>query len=35
MKRLLSDAELRREMGDKAKAFVLENRGALIGWYRM
>ena len=29
MKRLLSDTELCREMGNKAKAFVTENRGAL------
>jgi len=29
MKRLLSDTELCREMGDKAKTFVSENRGAL------
>ena len=29
LKRLLSDAGLRRQMGEKAKAFVAENRGAL------
>jgi len=29
MKRLLSDSELQRRMGERAKAFVLENRGAL------
>jgi 3-deoxy-D-manno-octulosonic-acid transferase len=29
MKRLLSDSGLRRHMGERAKAFVVENRGAL------
>ena len=29
MKRLLSDSGLRRRMGERAKGFVLENRGAL------
>jgi 3-deoxy-D-manno-octulosonic-acid transferase len=29
MKRLLSDSELRQRMGDRAKAFVVENQGAL------
>ncbi|OQY44509.1 MAG: hypothetical protein B6240_10380 [Desulfobacteraceae bacterium 4572_87] len=29
MNRLLSDSELRRRMGDRAKTFVVENRGAL------